>query len=109
MNINTPNQLICVETGLTELKSEVYKRQFNFWLKMLENVEKDPASQISRIINTAMDKNIFYIKHYKNLVASYRNADECYVKLKEEFAIHLKEEIATKAEQHANSPLNEYI
>ena len=109
MNINTPNQLIFVETGLTELKSEVYKRQFNFWLKMLENVEKDPASQISRIINTAMDKNIFYIKHYKNLVASYRNADECYVKLKEEFAIHLKEEIATKVEQHANSPLNEYI
>ena len=56
-----------------------------------------------------MDKNIFYIKHYKNLGASYRNADECYVKLKEEFAIHLKGEIATEVEQHANSLLNEYI
>ena len=73
----------------------MYKRQYKFWLKVLEDVEKDPSIEISCIINSAIYKNISYIKHYKNLVSSYRNTDECYMKLKGDFNSKMKEEIAT--------------
>ena len=33
---NTPNEIVFIESALTELKAEHYKRQYDFWGKILK-------------------------------------------------------------------------
>ena len=92
MTKNTPNQVVYVETGLNELKCEVYKRQHKFWSHILESIEKDPSTEISRIIKDGIDKNIPYLKHYKHLVSKYDSPHDCCRKMQSEFRERLKVE-----------------
>ena len=109
MSSNTPNPIVYIETGIAELKGEILKRQYNFWLKIMESLEKDPDSEISKILNCAIAKNIAYIKHYKALIMTYRNAEDCRSKTNEEFWRKMKGEVVVKVEQHVYSPLNTYL
>ena len=51
---NTPNEIIFIESGLIELKSEIYKRQYKFWVKTLEMI--DPQSEVSKMLTKALEK-----------------------------------------------------
>ena len=74
---NTPNDILYVESGLTSLKGSIYKRQYKFWTKILEDIDSDPLSPISQIYKQAIDVNIPYIKHYQKLHRDFTDAYEC--------------------------------
>ena len=61
MRGNTPNEIIFFESGLTELKAEIYKRQFEYWGKIMTNIEDDPHSEVSKLLIQAITKNLHFI------------------------------------------------
>ena len=106
---NTPNEIIFFESGLIELKSEIYKRQYNFWVKTLETINNDPYSEISKAITKSIAKNVHYVRHYKKLVNDFRNAQECFNFHTQCFENKLMQDIADKTRVHWYSALDDYI
>ena len=78
MKHRTPYEIISLETRLTGLKAEIYKRQFKFWSKMACNLVIDRHSSVGSIFNMALDKNIHYLRHYRKLVNDFSDAVACY-------------------------------
>ena len=109
MSNNTPNEIVFIETGLTELKSQIYKRQFVFWGKVLKNIEEDPDSEISKVLKMAIDKNIQYLRHYQKLHRDYANKQECYKHYKNCFEIKMKQDIINKTSVPSYSILDDYV
>ena len=109
MRSNTPNQIIFVESGLIELKSEIYRRQYKFWVKTLETINNDPHSEVSKMITKGIGKNVHYIRHYKKLVNDFRNEQDCFKFYKKCFEDKLRQDIAEKTRVHSYSALDDYI
>ena len=109
MKNNTPNQIVFIESGLTELKAEIYKRQYDFWGKVLKSINDDPLSQISKILMKGIDNNVHYIRHYKKIYNDFRSAQHCFNFHKETFTNTIKKEIAEKTGVNTYSALDDYI
>ncbi len=109
MNGKTPNELIFLETGLTQLKAEIYKRQYGFWEKLLKNINNDPQSNISILFQTAINKNVHYIRHYQNLYNSFATAQECCKFYTSSFDNKLKQDISNKTAVHTHSILDDFV
>ena len=75
---NTPNEIMFIGTGLTELKAQINKRQYVFWSKILKNIEDDPDTEVSRVIKMAIDKNLLYLRHYKKIHKDFSNSQQCF-------------------------------
>ena len=75
MNGKTPNEILFLETGLTELKAEIYKRQYVFWEKVLKDKNNDPNSNIPSLFKMAINKNVHFIRNSQNI---FDNVQECY-------------------------------
>ena len=73
---NTPNEIMFIETGLTELKAHIYKRQYVFSCKILKNIEED-LTEVSPVIKMAIDTNILHLRHYKNLHKDF-SSQQCF-------------------------------
>ena len=108
MRNNTPNEIIFIESGLIELKCEVYKRQFKFWEKTMLTANNDYHTVTARIIIRAIEKNIQYIRHYKKLNNNFASANECFNFYKKSFEDKLKRSITDKTRVHSYSALDEY-
>ena len=109
MKNNTPNQIVFIESGLTELKCEIYKRQYNFWMKILSDINNDPYSEVSKILTKGIDKNVHFIRHYKKLANDFMSAQECYNYYRGCFIDGIKQEIIDKTKIYTFSPLDDYI
>jgi hypothetical protein len=109
MNAKTPNEVIFLETGLIELKAEIYKRQYSFWGKILNSIDDDPESEVSKTFRMAIDKNVHYIRHYKNIYSSFDNAQSCYKFYTGSFSDKLKQDIVKKTAIYTHSILDDYI
>ena len=109
MKRNTSNEIIFIESGLIELKSDIYKRQYKFWKKILELIDNDPESEVSKILTKGITMNVHYIRHYKKLVNDFDNEQECYNHYKLCFTNKLKEKIALKTRVNTYSALDDYI
>ena len=68
---NTPNDILYVESGLSSLKGNAYKRQYRFCAKILKDVA------ISQIYQQAIECSLPYIIHDAKLHNDYKDADEC--------------------------------
>ena len=108
-NNNTPNQIVFIESGLTELKCEIYKRQYNFWMKILSYINNDPYSKVSKILTKGIDKNVHFIRNYKKLANDFMSAQECYNYYRGCFIDGIKQEIIDKTKIYTFSPLDDYI
>ena len=58
MSEKTPNEIIFIESGFTNLKAEIYKRQYKFWKKLVADTEGDSSSPVSLVIKMGIHKNI---------------------------------------------------
>ena len=105
---NTPNEIIYAETGLIELKVEIRKRQFLFWQKVLKKIEEDPSSVVSVIILSAINNNIHYLRHYKEL-SKFKSVNDCYGKYKDDFNKTMKDMITKKLEKGKCLALQDYM
>ena len=61
----TPNEIVYVESGCHTLKPSIYKRQFKFFQKILDDCREYPNSPVSAIYKLALDSNTQFIRHYK--------------------------------------------
>ena len=109
MNRNTPNEIVFLETGLSYLQAEIYKRQYTFWEKIIENIEDDPHSEISLFFKLALEKNIHYLRHYQKLHQNFENAKECFQFYATNFQSKCKEDVSKKAAEHPNGILQTYV
>ena len=75
---NIPNDILYIETGLVPLQGCIYKRQYKFWSKIVEDIKNDPHSPVLIIYQQAIDCNLPYVKHYMKLHRGFSDADECY-------------------------------
>ena len=78
MKANTPNEIVYVESGCNPLNAVIFKRQYNFWDKILEEVERDPDSPIVAVYKNAIRIKLPFIMHYINLHQKFNSAEECY-------------------------------
>ena len=93
---NTPNEVLYIETGLSELKAQIFKRQYRFWERIKENMDQDPTTEIASVLKTAIEKNLFYTRHYENL-HKFTTDRACYDHFKTAFDRKMKDDISLKA------------
>ena len=74
---STSNEILYIETGFKPLKGSIYKRQLKFYRKFKNDCAANPLSSISRVFHQASTKNIFFLRHYKNLDEKFDTPDEC--------------------------------
>ena len=106
---NTPNEIVFIEAGLAELKSQIYKRQYVFWERVLKNIEEDPDTEVSKVLQMAIDKNIQYLRHYQKLHHDYANRQECYKYFRDCFDTKMKLDIHRKTSVPSYSILDDYV
>ena len=75
---NIPNEIIYGESGFVSLRPAIYKRQLTFYTKLKNDKLEQPHSTVAHIFNTAIEKNIHFLRHYKQLDMTFNNPDECY-------------------------------
>ena len=78
INMRIPNEIIYRETGVHELKAEIYRSQYKFWAKIKDEIETDPDTSIAEVYKKAIHDNIHYLRHYKQLNAQFRNHEQCF-------------------------------
>ena len=109
MSNRTPTEIVYVESGLTQLKCQIYKRQYTFWKKILTEIELDCNTSIAKLYNLAISKNLHYLRHYQNLLKDFPTANACYEYHFNDFCIKNKESITRKTAVERNSILNDYV
>ena len=107
MNIRTPNEIVYIESGLIYLKAEIYKRQFKFWSKILDNLNS--PSSLATVYHQAIEKNTHFIRHYKNLHKQFSDEESCYNFYKNKFSMRMAENIKMKAQLVQYGIANDYI
>ena len=109
MSSKTPNEIVFLETGLTELKAQIYKRQYVFWEKILKNIADDPDSEVAKLFKMAIEKNVHYIRHYNKIHSTFDNAQLCYKYCIDNFQVKLKQDVANKTFVYTYSILDDYV
>ena len=109
VSMRTPNEIVFLETGLNQLKAEIYKRQYNFWSKLLKNIESDPQSSVALIFKMSIEKNVHYIRQYQKLHKKFENAIGCYKFHVNEFELKNKDTITTKAAPNTYGIIKDYV
>ena len=106
---NTPNEIVFTETGLTELRSQIYKRQYVFWGKVLKSITDNPDSEVSKVLQSAIDKNLQYLRHYRKLHHDFTNNQQCYTHYRDTFEAKTKQNIMRKTSVSSDSKLKVYV
>ena len=75
---NTANDIIYMESGFIPLKAAIRKRQYKFWQKITDEIQKNPDSPITRLYLIAIEKKITFVKHYMKLHSQFRSENECF-------------------------------
>ena len=73
----TPNDILHTESGLEPLKGTIYKRQYNFWSKIMKDIEERPNSPISVVYQQAIACKLPFVKHYMMLHEEFSDANDC--------------------------------
>ena len=107
MNLNTPNEIVYMESGLIHLKSEIFKRQYKFWKKIQDDIKVPSA--ISNLYNLAIEKNTYFIRHYIKMHALFKDAQHCYNFHKDKFTEINIENMRKKAELSEINTMKDYI
>ena len=78
------NEIAYIESGQLPLVYDVKSRQLKFWMTLQENMDNN--NYLQKLIDSAIEKKIPYIMHYKRLGETYRRSvKHCKNTLKEEF------------------------
>ena len=96
MNIRTPTEIVYNESGLAQLKCEVYKRQYIFWKKVLADIANDNNTFIAKIYTLAITKSLQYIRHYQKLHKDFDTAELCHNYHLNEFNNKIKQSVISK-------------
>ena len=109
LHSSTPNEIVYLETGVNELKAEIYRSQFRFWEKIKEFMLKEPDSTITEIYTNAINSNVHFLRHYINLHIMFSNSDECFNQYRNDFIETTKSSIRLKAAKDNNIVHKDYI
>ena len=75
---------------------------------MLQKIDGDPASEVSRIFKMAIDKNTHYLRHYRKLLDTFSDSNTCYLHYFDEFNGYLRNNVVKKADSHPTSTINDF-
>ena len=109
LHSNIPNEIVYLETGVHELKAEIYKSQFKFWEKIKEFMNKEPDSAITEIYKSAISSNVHFLRHYIKLHTMFSSSDECFNQYRNDFIESTKCSIRLKANNDNNIVHKDYI
>ena len=104
----TPNEIVYVESGCHTLKPSIYKRQFKFFQKILDDCREYPNSPVSAIYKLALDSNTQFIRHYRKLENMFNTPKECYDHYVQEYEENLRSKIHQKFNADPDSALGTY-
>ena len=109
IHANAPNEIVHLETGVYELKAEIYRSQYKFWDKVKNDIERDPDSTIAIVYNAAIRANVHFLRHYINLHSQFRNCDECFDHYRKEFIDTTMSSLRKKADKEDNIVHRDYV
>ena len=90
ISLRAPNEIIYIETGFYELKAEIYRAQYKFWSKIKNDIAKDPNTSVAKLFKADIERNVQYLRHYKNLHKNFQNEDECFKHYTDTFIANLR-------------------
>ena len=105
---NTANEITYVESGFKPIKAMICKRQLKFFRKFKNSCFVNPTAPTSKIFSHAMDKNISFLRHHKQIDAQFDNPEKCYQHYIAERDKMIVEKITVKHSQDTNSILGTY-
>ena len=105
---STPNEIVYIESGFTNLKPTIQKRQLKFYQKMKQDSTENPNSPVSIVFLQALNRNVPFLRHYKKLESTYISPQRCFDEQTEEHNRKCKEKINQKFDVDPDSPLGTY-
>ena len=104
----TPNDIVYIETGFSNLRPAIQKRQLKFFQKMKKDCADNPTSPITVIFHQALQENIPFLRHYKNLEQTYLTPQQCFDVQVVDHKRKCTEKLMEKFETDPDSPLGTY-
>ena len=83
---NTNNEIVFIESGKYPLHCKIKKLQIKFWTRVINYVNVNRDSALSKVLACAEENNIPYIRYYKNLLLTYENPKNCENQLRAELS-----------------------
>ena len=106
---NVPNEIVYVETDFVCLKAQIYKRQLKFFRKVKEDAINNPLSTTSRLFLLGMEKNVLYLRHYRDLDRKFNSEKICYEFYLKEHRNAVTSKIISKGIQDPDGCYGPYI
>ena len=106
---NSANDIVYVESGFSNLKPVIYKRQLKYFQKLRQDCENNPTSSISRIVMQAINAKTLFIRHYLKLDDQFRDNNHCYDFYANEHKTAIRNNIIQKHSTDPNSILGTYF
>ena len=105
---NVNNEIVYIESSKYPLKCRISKCQRKFWFTVKDYIVQNPDSALKHLLDTALEMNLPYIKHYVNLEHRYESPDKCRRELESEFMCKWKAKFEN-ASNDSDSRLGTYL
>ena len=105
----TPNEMLYIETGIHELKAEIYKSQHKFWSKIKNDIENNTDCNMAKLYRKAIDVNTTFLRHYKKLHSEFKSHNDCFRFHRKQFIDSCTETIRSKAAKDPLSVYDDYV
>ena len=100
---------VYMESGFANLKPMIYKRQLSFFRKFKENCNANPKSSISNVFSQAMNSNVTFLRHYKQLDRTFTTPNACYRHYLNEHETNSRAKTQAKYDVDNDSILGTYL
>ena len=105
----TNNEIVYLESGRSPLIIRIKKQQLKFWLALQHLTNVDPDNHISKLVRTAVDKNLNFIEYYKTLQRDYETEKNYKTVLAKNFHDNLQKKVSSAATADKDSKLGAYF
>ena len=82
VRVNTPNELLFIESGFLPIKAVIYCRQLKFYKRFQKTVQ--PQSRRDKVFRFLLQHQTTYLRHYETLTRKYSSTAEIVTEFRDE-------------------------
>ena len=109
IRMTTNIEIVYLESGRSPLIIRIKKQQLKFWLALQHLTNVDPDNHISKLVRTAVDKNLNLFEYYKTLQRDYETEKNCKTVLRKNFHDNQQNKIRSAVTADKVSKLGAYF
>ena len=105
---NTPSDILYTETGHLPLMPYVKSRQLKFWSDLCRDRTDHPGSPLSRLILSAINQNLPFIRYYITLQENYLSPSQASSSLRDNIRRRIHDSLQSQMSTDPHGKLGTY-